>query len=162
MAINSTSFQPGRAKTGGRQKGTLDKQTVIDREIKARELRETQARASNSDAMPLDVMLQNMRWAHERLGQLIEARDAAALAAAPRLEAVEARIDQLLAFAQRCARDAAGFLHPQLAAIKHEHRGADGELIKPVIEITGYPEPKPSAPALPPPIVVQNDSETAH
>ena len=40
---------------------------------------------------------------------------------------------------QRCARDAATIFHPQLAQVKHGHRGLDGELIKPVIEIIGYP-----------------------
>jgi hypothetical protein len=59
--------------------------------------------------------------------------------------------DQVRAFAQRCARDAASFIHPQLADIKHDHRTADGELIRPIIEIT-YPaalnEIAPPMPAL--------------
>ena len=43
------------------------------------------------------------------------------------------------------------FLHPQLAQIKHDHRAADCELVKPVIEIAGYPvamELAPPTPAL--------------
>ena len=34
---------------------------------------------------------------------------------------------------------AAPFFHPQLAQVKHDHRTAGGELIRPIIEITGYP-----------------------
>jgi hypothetical protein len=66
-------------------------------------------------------------------------------------------IEQILVYrdrAQRYARDAAPFFHPQLADIKHDHRSA-GTAIRPVIEITGYPGPKeiapPTRPALPPP-----------
>jgi hypothetical protein len=63
-----------------------------------------------------------------------------------------ALLDQVRAFAQRYARDAASFIHPQLAVIKHDHRTADGELIRPIIEITGYPaalkEIAPPTPAL--------------
>jgi hypothetical protein len=51
------------------------------------------------------------------------------------------------------AARAAPFFHPQLADIKHDHRTADGELIRPIIEITGYPaalkEIAPPTPALP-------------
>jgi hypothetical protein len=66
------------------------------------------------------------------------------------------------AFAQRCARHAATFLHPTLAAIKHGHRGADGEIIRPIIEITGYPERKPVPPlALPAPLALPSDAVSA-
>jgi hypothetical protein len=37
------------------------------------------------------------------------------------------------------ASDAASFIHPQLADIKHDHCRDDGKLIKSMIEITGYP-----------------------
>src|SRR6516165_2297596 len=67
----------------------------------------------------------------------------------PDLAQIAARLDYLRAFAQRCARDAASFIHPQLADIKHDHRTADGELIKPIIEIIGYPGPKEIAPPTP-------------
>jgi hypothetical protein len=39
--------------------------------------------------------------------------------------------------AQRCARDAASFIHPLLADIKHNYRTADGKLIMPVIFAMG-------------------------
>jgi hypothetical protein len=47
----------------------------------------------------------------------------------PQIGRLDARLERILALGQRCARDAVVFLHPQLQAIKHEHRGADGELI---------------------------------
>jgi hypothetical protein len=78
-----------------------------------------------------------------------------------RIAGIEARCERILAFGQRCARDAAPFLHPQLQAIKHEHRGTDGELIRPIIEITGYPEPKPALPA-PGPLPIATDNQTSH
>jgi hypothetical protein len=40
------------------------------------------------------------------------------------------------------ATKAAPFFHPQLADVKHDHRKEDGKPIVPIIEITGYPEPK--------------------
>jgi hypothetical protein len=39
------------------------------------------------------------------------------------IEAIEALFAQLRGFAQRCAPDAAVFLHPQLAQLKHDQRG---------------------------------------
>jgi hypothetical protein len=57
----------------------------------------------------------------------------------PAIERIEALLDQVRAFAQRCARDAASFIHPQLADMMHDHCSEDGKLIRPVIEITGYP-----------------------
>jgi hypothetical protein len=35
--------------------------------------------------------------------------------------------------------DAASFIHPQLSDVKYDHRTENGKLIRPVIEITGYP-----------------------
>jgi hypothetical protein len=73
------------------------------------------------------------------------------------IERIDAQIAQLRLIAQRCARDAASFIHPQLAVadITHDHCRKHGKLIRPVIEITGYPGPDKIAPtkrpALPPP-----------
>jgi hypothetical protein len=55
----------------------------------------------------------------------------------PSVAQIEPLLAQLRMIAQRCARDAATFIHPQLAQVKRDHRREDGELIKPVIEITG-------------------------
>jgi hypothetical protein len=37
----------------------------------------------------------------------------------------------------------APFFHPQLAAVKHDHRTQDGQVIRPVIVIEGYPNRRP-------------------
>ena len=123
------------------------------REMQARKAREIEERARLNGMTPLDVMLDNMRWALEQARMLLEARATAEDGRTPDLVQIAARLDHLRAFAQRCARDAASFIHRQLADIKHDHRTADGELIKPIIEITGYPaalkEIAPPTPALP-------------
>ena len=48
-------------KTGGRQKGSLNKKTQA-----------LQAKVEASGLTPLDVMLDNMRFAHEQAGKLLE------------------------------------------------------------------------------------------
>ena len=71
------------------------------------------------------------------------------------VEQIEALVTSLRMIAQPCARDATSYLHSQVADIKHDHRTNDGKPIVPIIEISGYPEPKqieaPLTPALPPP-----------
>ena len=147
------TFIKGHSKVGGRKKGTPNKATSLRREMQARKAREIEERARLNGMTPLDVMLDNMRWALEQARMLMEARATAEDGRTPDLVQIAARLDHLRAFAQRCARDAASFIHPQLADIKHDHRTADGELIKPIIEITGYPaalkEIAPPTPALP-------------
>jgi hypothetical protein len=39
----------------------------------------------------------------------------------PEIDRIEARLHQVRAFAQRCARDATSFIHTQLAQVKHDH-----------------------------------------
>jgi hypothetical protein len=41
--------------------------------------------------------------------------------------------------AQRYARDVAPYFHPQLVAVKHDHRTADGAPLRPILVIEGYP-----------------------
>ena len=146
------TFIKGHSKVGGLKKGTPNKAASLRREMQARNAREIEERARLNGMTPLDVMLDNMRWALEQARMLMEARATAEDGRTPDLVQIAARLDHLRAFAQRCARDAASFIHPQLADIKHDHRTADGELIKPIIEIIGYPGPKeiaPPTPALP-------------
>jgi hypothetical protein len=64
---------------------------------------------------------------------------------------------------------AAKYLHAPQMAIKHEHTMVDGQPVRPVIEITGYPAPvaeRVPAPALPPPappaVVVAAADRTKH
>ena len=49
-------------KTGGRQKGTLNKKTI---------LRQKQAEAAATGVMPCDVMLDNMRFAYSRAVEML-------------------------------------------------------------------------------------------
>ena len=46
---------------------------------------------------------------------------------------LEPLLDQVRAFAQRCARDAATFIQPQREEVKHDHLSEDGSLNKPVV-----------------------------
>ena len=46
--------------------------------------------------------------------------------------------------AQRYARDVAPYFHPQLQAIKHDHRTADGAPLRPILVIEGYPSEPPA------------------
>ena len=143
------TFIKGHSKVGGRKKGTPNKAASLRREMQARKTREIEERARLNGMTPLEVMLDNMRWALEQARMLMEARATAEDGRTPDLVQIAARLDHLRAFAQRCARDAASFIHPQLADIKHDHRTADGELIRPIIEIAGYPAPKEIAPPTP-------------
>src|SRR6516225_8379845 len=49
------------------------------------------------------------------------------------IERIEAQIAQPRLIARRCARDAASFIHPQLADIKRDHCRDDGKLIRSMI-----------------------------
>ena len=127
-------------KTGGRRRGTPNRITA--------ELRQ-QALATGKSM--LQIMTDNAREMDAIVQKLSEQ-----LAKASGDDLIRL-IEQILVYrdrAQRYARDAAPFFHPQLADIKHDHRSA-GPAIRPVIEITGYPGSKeiapPTRPALPPP-----------
>jgi hypothetical protein len=126
-------------KTGGRRRGTPNKITAQMRE-----------QAAKSGKSMLQIMTENARWMDDQVQLLLE-----------RLEKTNGeefsdlltKIVQLRAVSHQMAARVAPFFHPQLADIKHDHRTADGELIRPIIEITGYPaalkEIAPPTPALP-------------
>jgi hypothetical protein len=95
-----------RKKTGGRQAGTPNKATAA-----------RQAEVAASGVTPLDVMLANMRLYHRQAEELLELLSAA--------ESPEAKI-QILGeasrhrqMAQKCAADAANYVHPKLASVQH-------------------------------------------
>jgi hypothetical protein len=94
-------------KTGGRRKGTPNKATA-----------ERQAAVAATGRTPLDVMLNNMRWADQEADRLL----------ATGSEALETNraVLQLKELACEWARDAAPYVHPRLAAIAHRHVNADG------------------------------------
>jgi hypothetical protein len=128
-------------KTGGRRRGTPNKVTA--------ELRQ-QALATGKSM--LQIMTDNAREMDATVQKLSEQ-----LAKASGEDSVRL-MQEILVYrdrAQRYASMAAPYFHPQLADIKHDHRSQDGKMIRPVIEITGYPARKEISPpmrlALPPP-----------
>jgi hypothetical protein len=93
-------------KTGGRQAGTPNKASAA-----------RQAEVAASGITPLEVMLANMRSYHRQAEGLLELLSAA--------ESPEAKI-QILGeashhrqMAQKCAADAANYVHPKLASVQH-------------------------------------------
>jgi hypothetical protein len=125
-------------KTGGRRRGTPNKITT--------EMREQAAKSGKS---MLQIMVENVRWMDDQIQGLV---DQLAEASGEELADTLAKIVQLRTISHQMAARAAPFFHPQLADIKHDHRREDGELIRPIIEITGYPaalkEIGPLTPAL--------------
>jgi hypothetical protein len=97
---------------GGPREGSGRKQGSPNKATAAR-----QAAVAASGVTPLEVMLANMRFHHQQAEELIGLLSAA--------ESPEAKI-QLLGeivrqrqIAQRCAADAANYVHPKLASIQH-------------------------------------------
>lgn len=90
---------PGERR-GGRKVGALGKRTLARKEIADKALEQ--------GISPVEVMIDNMRWAYDL-----------ALKAKKPEKALEYRT-----IAQNWAEDCANYFHPKLAAI--EHTGADG------------------------------------
>jgi hypothetical protein len=84
-------------KTGGRGKGTPNKATLA----KQARLAKYESGAIEPGCEPLDVMLDNMRWALEEA----------------RTESDPAKALRLRTYAQTCASDAAPYLHPRPATV---------------------------------------------
>jgi hypothetical protein len=98
----------------------------------------------------LQIMVENVRWMDDQIQGLV---DRLAKTSDAELADTLAKIVQLRVVSHQMAARAAPFFHPQLADIKHGHRSENGEPIRPIIEITGYPaalkEIAPPTPALP-------------
>ena len=125
-------------KTGGRRRGTPNKITA-----------EMRAQALATGKTMLQIMTENARWMDQQVQALV---DRLAEVSGEELAETLAKIVQLRAISHQMAARAAPFFHPQLADIKHGHRSENGEPIRPIIEITGYPaalkEIAPPTPAL--------------
>lgn len=108
-------------KTGGRQRGAKNKSTL-----------KRKAEIAASGKSPLDVMLDNMRFADEEaarvLGTLI---DRGSPLPEDFIEFKE--LLRLRSLAQDCAKDAAPYVHPRLASI--EHKGDDDHPIAHAITV---------------------------
>lgn len=102
-------------KTGGRGRGTRNKLTV-ERETEQAVI---VAEAKAAGLTPLEVMLENMRFAHQQADELI----------AKVAEANNLALDDLKTalgmrkLAEDCARDAAPYVHPRLQSIQHAGEG---------------------------------------
>jgi hypothetical protein len=107
----------GHRENAGRKRGTPNKATAV-----------RQAEVAASGITPLEVMLDNMRFAHQRAGELLAAVMAEVEAGEVKEHAalIEAfkPILALRQTAQNCARDAANYVHPKLANIQH---GSDAD-----------------------------------
>src|SRR5258705_2588808 len=128
-------------KTGGRKRGTPNKATVA-RQAQA-------ASAAGAGVMPLEVMLSNMRFAHEQAERLME--DLNEGSATTQLSEVM----KWRQIAQEAAKDAAPYVHPKLSSV--EHGGNDKKPVQMRMTIQfvrakdGRPAPPDDLPAdLPP------------
>lgn len=104
--------KPGERR-GGRKAGTKNRASIARQE-----------QVASSGATPLDVMLENMRFAHEQaaevLGKIMTLEPPAEGEASG--EGIDA-FRELLRFrqiAEDCAKDAAPYVHPRLASVEHK------------------------------------------
>jgi hypothetical protein len=97
---------------GGPREGSGRKQGSPNKATAAR-----QAEVAASGVTPLEVMLANMRFHHQQAEELI-----GFLSAAESPEAKNQLLGEIVRhrqIAQRCAADAANYVHPKLASIQH-------------------------------------------
>lgn len=122
---NQTESKRGGARKGaGRKPGSATKKT-----------REIADRAADEGITPLEVMLDNMRFAHggasEMMNALLRAAEGADIP-----EGFDA-LEKLAVFrrmAQDAAKDAAPYMHPRLATV--EHRGDEDNPIQHSVKVT--------------------------
>lgn len=111
----------GARKGAGRKKGSQTKRT-----------QEIIAVASAQGISPLEVMLDNMRFAHAQAAELLTK-------VATGNEPLDANLEDILklrSVAQSCASDAAPYLHPRLANVQHS-----GDADNPIAIIATTPDP---------------------
>jgi hypothetical protein len=97
----------GKRQGAGRKKSALTKRT-----------QEIAAKASKDGITPLEVMLENMRFAHveaQRLAEMIAGEGAT-------IENLKGLLD-MRKIAEECAKDAAPYVHPRLQAVQHSGPG---------------------------------------
>jgi hypothetical protein len=109
-------------KTGGRQKGTINKATKA-----------LQEKIASTGLTPHDVMIDNMRHAY---AEAMKCEAEIGPDVVQDCEDDKAKFEKLLAevkravgyrqIAQECAKDAAPYSHPRLASTEVKHGGHDG------------------------------------
>jgi hypothetical protein len=96
---------------GGRRKGSVNRRTKM--------LRALAAEALESGVTPLEVMLENMRFFHAEAEQLLARITSGLDRGEPSGDLLQllAKLRHFRLEAQRCAVDAAPYLHPRLSAV---------------------------------------------
>jgi len=116
----------------GRPKGSPNKASA-----------ELQAAIAASGKTPLEIMLENARWAYAKARELTER-----LADAEPSLATSELFNQMLRFREfacEWAHMAAPYVHPRLAAVAHRHTNPDGTPIAPTVNIIIEGDPLPAA-----------------
>ena len=96
----------GKRNGAGRKPGSLNKRTVA--------LRDISDEALFAGVLPLEVMLRNMRFYYKRARKLERLLDKSDPAAA---DSICEQIGQARLMSQRCAVQAAPFIHPKLSPV---------------------------------------------
>jgi hypothetical protein len=122
-------------KTGGRRKGTPNKATA-----------ERQAAIAASGISPLDIMVENARWAHEQAVKLTE--QLAHTEQSLETTEVFVRMMRFRELAVEWAHLAAPYVHPRVAAVAHRHTNADGRPAKPIVNVFIHRNPRPEGAGL--------------
>ena len=102
----------GKRAGAGRRRGSVNKATLAKRVI------------AESGRAPLDVMLENMRFAHEEAAEILAQIVEGDMDGTEGFDLFK-QLMSLRSTAQDCARDAAPYLHPKLSTIEH-NSGKDG------------------------------------
>jgi hypothetical protein len=104
----------GARKGAGRKAGSATKKT-----------REIADRAAASGVTPLDVMLDNMLFAHRQAGDVLAKLIEAGAEVPDGFDSFK-ELMRFRTMAQDAAKDAAPYMHPRLAAVEMTHGGSIG------------------------------------
>jgi hypothetical protein len=125
----------GKRPRSGRPKGSPNRATA-----------ERQAAIAASGRTPLDIMLENARWADAQATRLTERL----VEAEPSLDTAELlrEIIRFRELAMEWAQLAAPYVHPRLAAVAHRHTNADGRPAQPIVNVFIHGNPRPEGAGL--------------
>jgi hypothetical protein len=134
MKEERNQMRGGKRPRSGRPKGSPNKATA-----------ERQAAIAASGWTPLDIILENARWAHAQATQLSEQ-----LAKAEPSQSAELfrEIIRFRGLAVEWARFAAPYCHPRLAPVAHRHTNANGRPAQPVVNVYIHGNPRPEGAGL--------------
>lgn len=121
----SNTGRGGARKGAGRKPGSATKRT-----------REIADKAAATGVTPLEVMLDNMLFAHTRAGEVLAKILASDAKAAETLDSFKELL-RFRAMAQESAKDAAPYVHPRLAAVEHSGGLTVRSLAEELAELNG-------------------------